>query len=236
MITGANKGIGYNIAKYFSRNGITVIGTSTSLQGVKKINKTLKNVGHGVILNINQTKKIKKTINYIYKKYGIIDILINNASIHSDNLLLKMLPKEWDNVIKTNLSSLFYLCKYVICNMMKQRYGRIITISSIIGTTGNIGQINYSTTKSGIIGFNKTLALEVAPFGITANVVSPGVIDTGMTKKLNSEQKKNFLSKIPLKRFGKAQDISNVVFFLSSHQASYITGQTIHVNGGMYFN
>ncbi|WP_367678752.1 3-oxoacyl-ACP reductase FabG [Buchnera aphidicola] len=234
MITGANTGIGKNIAQYFVQKNIIVIGTATSMQGVTIIKKYLHKKGTGIILNLKDLKSIKLTIKNIYKKYGSIDILINNASVKFDKLLFNMTEKEWIDTLTINLTSIFYTCKSVVRYMIKKKYGRIISIGSVIGDIGNIGQINYSTTKAGLIGFNKSLALEIARFGITANIISPGIINTGMLQKLSFKQKQEYLFKIPLKRFGSPQDISNAALFLSSNKASYITGQTIHVNGGMY--
>ncbi|CAL4322303.1 3-oxoacyl-[acyl-carrier-protein] reductase FabG [Buchnera aphidicola (Thelaxes suberi)] len=234
VITGANTGIGKNIAQYFVQKNIIVIGTATSMQGVTIIKKYLHKKGTGIILNLKDLKSIKLTIKNIYKKYGSIDILINNASVKFDKLLFNMTEKEWIDTLTINLTSIFYTCKSVVRYMIKKKYGRIISIGSVIGDIGNIGQINYSTTKAGLIGFNKSLALEIARFGITANIISPGIINTGMLQKLSFKQKQEYLFKIPLKRFGSPQDISNAALFLSSNKASYITGQTIHVNGGMY--
>jgi 3-oxoacyl-[acyl-carrier protein] reductase len=170
----------------------------------------------------------------IYKKKYSIDILINNAGIKLDNLLVYMNNKEWENVIKINLTSIFYMSKSVIRSMIKNKYGRIITIGSVIGYVGNEGQVNYSASKSGLIGFHKSLALEVASKGITVNIVAPGFIKTNLTKSLNVFQYKKHLSKIPMKRIGTVEEIADAVIFLSSEKASYITGHTLHVNGGMY--
>ena len=234
LVTGANQGLGKEIAIKLSQKGIQVIGTSTTVDGVKTINKYLKKNGFGFILDLKDTDSILEKMKEIYKKKYSIDILINNAGITSDNLLVYMNNKEWENVIKINLTSVFYMSKSVIRSMIKKRYGRIVTIGSVIGYLGNQGQINYSASKSGLIGFHKSLALEVAQKGITVNIVSPGFIKTNLTKNLNCFQYKKHLSKIPMKRIGTAEEIANAVIFLSSEKASYITGQTIHVNGGMY--
>ncbi|QCI19911.1 MAG: 3-oxoacyl-[acyl-carrier-protein] reductase [Buchnera aphidicola (Brevicoryne brassicae)] len=233
LITGANRGIGKAIAEEFVKKGIQIIGTSTTQNGVNIINKYLKENGFGLVLNLNNTDSIIQNIKNISKKYSI-DILINNAGIKKDNLLIKMTDKDWNDVIKTNLTSIFHLIKYVLQSMIKKRYGRIITISSIIGYTGNKGQVNYSASKSGLIGFHKSLALEVASKGITVNIVSPGFIKTDFIKTLNLMQYQKYLSQIPMQRLGYAKEVANAVMFLASEKSSYITGHTLHVNGGMF--
>ncbi|QCI17169.1 beta-ketoacyl-ACP reductase [Buchnera aphidicola (Aphis helianthi)] len=234
LVTGANKGIGKAIAIKLIKNGIKVIGTSTTQYGVQIINKYAKKNGFGLILDLKDTNSITEKIKEIYKNKYAIDILINNAGIKLDKLLVYMNDQEWEDVIKINLTSIFYTSKAVIRSMIKKKSGRIITISSIIGYIGGKGQINYSTSKSGLIGFHKSLALEVASKGITVNIVSPGLIQTDFIKDLNIFQYKKYLSQIPMKRLGKVEEIADAVIFLSSKKASYITGQTLHVNGGMY--
>jgi len=234
LITGANRGIGKGIAKKLVDQGIRVIGTSTTQKGVEIINNYLEKNGFGCILNLKNTNSITETIKEIYKKKYSIDILINNAGIKEDNLLVNMKNQEWDDVIKTNLSSIFYLVKSVIRSMIKKRQGRIITIGSIIACTGNKGQVNYSASKSGLVGFHKSLALEVASKGITVNIVAPGFIKTDLTNTLDSIQYQKYLCNIPMKRMGKIEEIADAVVFLASKKASYITGHTLHVNGGMY--
>lgn len=234
LVTGANKGIGKAIAIKLSEKGIRVIGTSTTQYGVEIINKYLNKNGFGLVLDLKDTESIIKTIQEIYKNKYFIDILVNNAGIKSDKLLVHMSHKEWDNVIKINLTSVFYTSKAVIRSMIKKKSGRIITISSIIGYTGNKGQINYSASKSGLIGFHKSLALEVASKGITVNIIAPGLIQTDFLNDLNIFQHKKYFSMIPMKRLGKAEEIADAVIFLSSKKASYITGQTLHINGGLY--
>ncbi|WP_367670602.1 3-oxoacyl-[acyl-carrier-protein] reductase [Sodalis-like secondary symbiont of Drepanosiphum platanoidis] len=236
LITGANKGIGLSIAKLFSKIGATVIGTSTTKIGVDLINKNLKCNGIGMKLNVTDTKSIQKFFLKINKKFEKIDILVNNAGIICDNLLIKMKEYEWQSVIDTNLTSVFRISKKVIFKMIKKKYGRIIIIGSVIGSIGNIGQSNYSASKAGIIGLMKSLSLEVASKGITVNLVSPGFIITDMTKKLKNEYKDKILSKIPLNRFGTPKDIANAVAFLASDKSEYITGTTLHVNGGIYMS
>ncbi|BGI51467.1 MAG: hypothetical protein BucCj_2230 [Buchnera aphidicola (Ceratovacuna japonica)] len=196
--------------------------------------KYIKNKKQRFLINFKNVKNIKKIISKIYSKFGSIDILINNAGAKKDKIILNMTKKNWSDIIKINLTSVFLMSKNVIKYMIKNKYGRIISISSIVGETGNIGQSNYSASKYGIIGFNKSLALEVAKYGITSNVVSPGFIETKMTKNIKKYKKNIYIKKIPLKKFGKVEDVTNAVMFLVSKKSSYITGQTIHVNGGMY--
>ncbi|VFP84983.1 3-oxoacyl-[acyl-carrier-protein] reductase FabG [Buchnera aphidicola (Cinara splendens)] len=234
LVTGANRGIGKKISKELINAGIYVIGTSTTPQGVDKIKKTFKNHGIGILINFLKIIETKKKIQQLIKKFKIIDIFVHNAGIIQDSILLKMNDSCWNNVININLSAIFHVTKIILSPMIKQRYGRIIVLSSISGYTGQIGQTNYAASKSGLIGFSKSLALEVASKGITVNMISPGYIYTDMTKKILSLKKEEILKKIPVGRFGNTQDIAYVVSFLSSKKSSYITGQNIHVNGGMY--
>ncbi|WP_343182376.1 3-oxoacyl-ACP reductase FabG [Buchnera aphidicola] len=236
LIIGASKGIGLEIAKKLSLNNIFVIGTSTNIKGKKIIQEKIQNLGLGMILNLKNLKDIKICIQKIHKKFKKIDILINNAAIKHDKLIINMDYHDWSKVLKINLNSIFYISKLIVKIMLQNRYGRIITIGSTIGSTGNIGQSNYAASKSGLIGLNKSLALEVARKGITVNIISPGFIKTGMTKLLTDRQKKKYKSTIPMKRFGNPEEIASIALFLSSTEASYITGQTIHVNGGVYMN
>jgi 3-oxoacyl-[acyl-carrier protein] reductase len=233
LVTGASRGIGKAIAKELSKNGIQIIGTATNKNGVNIINKYLKKNGFGLILNLEKYGSITEDIKKIYQEYQI-DILVNNAGTTKDKLLIKMTEKEWCDVIQINLNSIFYLTKYCIKSMIQKKYGRIVTIGSIIGYIGNKGQINYSTSKSGLIGFHKSLALEVASKGITVNIVSPGLIKTDLTKNFHTQQYQKYLSLIPMKKIGHPEDIAHAVMFLISEKASYITGQTLHVNGGMF--
>ncbi|QIE02059.1 3-oxoacyl-ACP reductase FabG [Buchnera aphidicola] len=234
LIIGASRGIGKVIAKKLIKKGITVIGTSTTKNGVKIINDYSKNNGFGLVLDLKNTHSISDKIKEIYTQKYSIDILINNAGIKKDNLLVNMTHQEWEDVIKINLSSIFYLVKSVIRPMIKKKQGRIITIGSIIANIGNRGQVNYSASKSGLIGFHKSLALEVASQGITVNIISPGLIKTDFIKTLNSIQYQKYLSSIPMNRIGYKDEIANAVMFLASKKASYITGHTLHINGGMY--
>ncbi|QJC28500.1 SDR family oxidoreductase [Enterobacteriaceae endosymbiont of Plateumaris consimilis] len=237
LVTGASQGIGYYISNTLAYYGAKVIGTSKNINGVNIINKYLDKKGIGLILDlISNTTSIKSFLNDIRYKFGNIDILVNNAGIISDSLLINMKDSEWNDVLMTNLTSVFKLSKEVIRYMLKKSFGRIITIGSIIGSTGNIGQVNYAASKSGLIGFSKSLALEVAHKGVTVNIISPGFIETNMTCKISKYKKNNILSKIPLKRFGTPQEIADAVVFLASDKASYITGETIHVNGGLYMS
>ncbi|PPI88104.1 3-oxoacyl-ACP reductase [Candidatus Pantoea edessiphila] len=234
LITGASRGIGLAIAKTLSLHQVNIIGTSTNEQGVSVINSYLRNRGKGLILNVNDPESIYNVLEKVNSEFGAIDILINNAGITRDNLLIKMNDNDWEDVININLNSVFKLSKAVIPSMLKKRMGRIITISSIVGICGNIGQTNYAAAKAGLIGFSKSLAIEIASRGITVNIVSPGFIETDMTQALNKAQHSSILAKIPMKRLGQSQEVANVVVFLASKEASYITGEIINVNGGMY--
>lgn len=236
LITGASRGIGAAIALELGKQGALVYGTSTTENGASDITKTFKaeNIkGEGLTLNVNDNNSIKSVIDSIQNQTGAIEILINNAGITKDTLLMRMQEKDWDDVIETNLKSVYKLSQVAIKGMMKKRYGRIINISSIVGHMGNAGQTNYAATKAGISGFTKSLAQEVGKRGITVNCVAPGFIDTDMTKALNEDQRESLLAHIPLSRLGHPNDIAHTVGFLASDNASYITGETIHVNGGM---
>ncbi|MCW5196604.1 3-oxoacyl-[acyl-carrier-protein] reductase [Buchnera aphidicola (Pemphigus obesinymphae)] len=235
IVTGASRGIGLDIAKKLAKKGILVIGTATTPLGVQKINNYLKNYeGQGLILNLHDSINIKEKINKIYKNFNNIDILVNNAGIKCDKLLINMTTKNWIDVLNVNLTGIFHLSKLIVPSMIKNRQGRIITIGSIVGHIGNYGQTNYAATKSGLIGFHKSLALELASYGITVNIIAPGLIKTDMTDALNYKKYKKYIERIPMKRFGEVNDISEAVLFLVSNKASYITGQTLHINGGMY--
>ncbi|MBK4775351.1 3-oxoacyl-ACP reductase [Candidatus Pantoea edessiphila] len=234
LVTGASRGIGLAIAEKLLFSGAIVIGTSTNQSGVSIIDYHLRNKGKGIILNVNDSKCVSSVVKEIKSEFGYIDILINNAGIIRDNLLIRMSENDWEEVIDTNLTSVFKISKAFLPFMIKRRKGRIITISSIVGICGNIGQTNYSSSKAGLIGFSKSLALEIASRGITVNVVSPGFIETDMTRALHQDQKASIIAKVPMKRLGKAQEVANVVAFLASEEASYITGEIINVNGGMY--
>ncbi|WWO95566.1 MAG: 3-oxoacyl-ACP reductase FabG [Candidatus Dasytiphilus stammeri] len=235
LVTGANRGIGRAIAETLAHRGLRVAGTATNISGVHIINTFLiKNGGKGFILDVTNLNSIKTVLKTINSELGNIDILVNNAGITQDNFLIKMKQNEWQQVLDINLSSIFFLSKLVIRTMIKNHTGRIINIGSMIGSSGNKGQTNYAATKAGIIGFSKSLALEVASYGITVNVIAPGFIETDMTNVLNEKQRTEILTKIPMGRFGSTQDIANAVAFLASAEAGYITGETLHINGGIY--
>lgn len=233
LVTGASRGIGRAIAESLVAQGAFVIGTATSEQGAAAIDEYLGDNGKGIALNVTDTEQLTDTIKGLEKEYGKIDILVNNAGITRDNLMMRMKDDEWEAVINTNLSAVFRVCKAVIRGMMKRRSGRIINISSVVGTTGNPGQVNYCAAKAGLVGFSKSLAKEVAARGITVNCVAPGFIDTDMTKALTDDQKQAIFANIPAERLGKPEEVAAAVSFLASPGAAYITGETIHVNGGM---
>jgi 3-oxoacyl-[acyl-carrier protein] reductase len=239
LITGASRGIGQAIALGLGRAGATVIGTATSASGAEKIGAYLAEngiKGTGMMLNVTDPAAVDGVIESINKDFGAPSILVNNAGITRDNLLMRMKEEEWSDIINTNLTSVFRLSKACLRGMMKARKGRIISIASVVGATGNPGQANYAAAKAGIIGFSKSLAREVASRNITVNAVAPGFIDTDMTRGLPEEQKQQLLQQIPLQRLGQAEEIAATVVFLASPGAAYLTGQTLHVNGGMYMN
>jgi 3-oxoacyl-[acyl-carrier protein] reductase len=234
LVTGASRGIGKAIAQRLLADGATVIGTATSAAGAQAISEYLGNSGKGMVLNVADSESMKTLLSDISEQFGVIDILINNAGITRDNLLMRMKDDEWQDIINTNLSSVFSMSKAVLRGMMKKRCGRIINIGSVVGSTGNAGQANYAAAKAGVIGFSKSMAREVASRGITVNVVSPGFIDTDMTKALSDDQRDAIFKDIPANRLGSVQEIAATVGFLASEGAAYITGETLHVNGGMY--
>jgi len=236
LVTGASRGIGAAIAVKLSKKGALVIGTATSAKGAKIVEQTFelnKLSGVGMVLDVNDNTSINELIKNIITQHGEINILINNAGITKDTLLMRMKDEDWDVVINTNLKSVYKLSQSVIRGMMKNRYGRIINISSVVGHMGNAGQTNYSATKAGITGFTKSLAQEIGNRGITVNCVAPGFIDTDMTRALTEEQRNLLLGHIPLSRLGSPNDVANAVVFLATDDSGYITGETIHVNGGM---
>lgn len=234
LVTGASRGIGKAIAQTFVARGATVIGTATSESGAAAIAEYLGTAGTGLVLNVTEQSSIESLFAAIKANYGEVDILVNNAGITRDNLLMRMKDDEWDDIIQTNLSSVYRMSKAVLRSMMKKRNGRIISIGSVVGTMGNAGQTNYAAAKAGLLGFTKSLAREVASRGVTVNAVAPGFIETDMTHALNEDQKGAILTQVPAGRLGSAQEIASAVVFLASDEASYITGETLHVNGGMY--
>ncbi|MDX8129276.1 3-oxoacyl-ACP reductase FabG [Methylomonas sp. OY6] len=234
IVTGASRGIGRAIAEKLVTDGFFVVGTATSDSGAEAISAYLGDNGKGYKLNVADAADIDSFIKTTGDAYGTPAVLVNNAGITRDNLLMRMKDEEWDDIISTNLTSIFRMSKAVLRGMMKVRYGRIINISSVVGSTGNAGQANYAAAKAGMIGFAKSMAKEVGSRGITVNTVSPGFIDTDMTKELSEDIKNALLGSIALGRLGQPEEIAHAVSFLASEQASYITGETLHVNGGMY--
>ncbi len=233
LVTGASRGIGASIAKALAGAGATVIGTATSQGGADGITSALAGKGRGIVLNITDDESVQSAIKDIQGNEGSPSILVNNAGITKDNLLMRMKAEEWDDVISTNLTGLYRVSKACLRGMMKARKGRIINIASVIAVMGNAGQTNYAASKAGMVGFSKSLAREIGSRGITVNVVAPGFIDTDMTKDLPEDQRAAMLSQVPLGRLGAGDDIANSVLFLASGGGDYITGETLHVNGGM---
>lgn len=234
LVTGASRGIGRSIAESFVALGATVLGTATSEKGAASISEYLGDSGKGFVLNVTENESIEALFSDIKKEFGSVDVLVNNAGITRDNLLMRMKDAEWDDIIGTNLTPIFKLSKAALRPMMKKRVGRIINVGSVVGTMGNAGQANYAAAKAGVIGFTKSLAREVASRGITVNTVAPGFIETDMTKALTDEQRAVTLANVPAGRLGDPKEIAATVVFLASEGAAYINGETIHVNGGMY--
>ena len=239
LVTGASRGIGKAIVLELGRQGAVVIGTATSEGGAAGIRRSLTEAdikGTGLVTNVNDVAQVEAALASIQREFGDIAILVNNAGATRDNLLLRMKDEEWDDIMSTNLKSVYRLSKLVLRPMMKARFGRIINITSVVGATGNAGQTNYAAAKAGIVGFSKSLAREVGSRNITVNCVAPGFIDTDMTRALNEEQRNMLIRQIPLGRLGRVQDVAAVVAFLASPGAAYVTGCTVHVNGGMYMD
>lgn len=237
LVTGASRGIGRAIAEMLGQQGATVIGTATSQQGAAAITEYLAAAGvqgQGKVLDVASQESIDTLLTALTKEYGGISILVNNAGITRDNLLMRMKDEEWESIINTNLTSIFRMSKACIRSMMKAKKGRIISISSVVGASGNPGQTNYAAAKAGLVGFSKSLAREVGSRNITVNVVAPGFIDTDMTRELSEDQRAAIFQNIPLARLGQAQEIAAAVVYLASPLGAYVTGETIHVNGGMY--
>lgn len=237
LVTGATRGIGKAIALTLGNSGATVIGTATSEAGAQNISKMLvdnKISGKGFVLDVTNNDQISSLVESIKNDFGSVDILVNNAGITRDNILLRMKEDEWEEIINTNLSSIYKMSKSVLRGMIKQRSGRIISVTSVVGVMGNAGQSNYGASKAGVIGFTKSLAREVGVRGITVNAVAPGFIETDMTDSLPDDQKEVLAAQIPMGRLGNVNEVAQVVLFLAGESGSYITAQTIHVNGGMY--
>ncbi len=237
LVTGASRGIGKAIALELASMGAIVVGTATTSSGADNISNYLSeagNSGQGMALNVTNTASVEEVLAAIKTNYGLPTVLVNNAGITKDNILMRMKAEEWDDVIDTNLNSIYRLSKACVRGMTKARWGRIINISSVVGSMGNIGQSNYAATKAGIEGFSRALARELGSRAVTVNAVAPGFIDTDMTRELPDEQRDMLLGQIPLARLGEADEIAAIVGFLASDRAAYITGETIHVNGGMY--
>tara|TARA_Y100001936_G_scaffold253254_1_gene316859 strand:- start:14988 stop:15728 length:741 start_codon:yes stop_codon:yes gene_type:complete len=237
LITGASRGIGKAIALKLGKDGAVVLGTATTYEGARNISRYLNEAnikGKGITLDVNDNMQIKDIFMEIRKEFGEVTILVNNAGITRDDLLVRMKDDKWNEVIGTNLKSIFCLSREVLRPMMAARSGRIINIASIVGSTGNAGQSNYAAAKAGILGLSKSLAREVGSRNITINCISPGFVDTDMTRALSEKQRQELLQHIPLKRLGKPEDIASAVSFLASPSAGYITGATLHINGGMY--
>jgi 3-oxoacyl-[acyl-carrier protein] reductase len=234
IVTGASRGIGRAIAERLVADGFFVIGTATSDNGADAISAYLGDNGKGLKLDVADASAIEAFIKTITDDFATPAVLVNNAGITRDNLLMRMKDEEWNDIISTNLTSIFRMCKAVMRSMMKARYGRIINISSVVGSTGNAGQTNYAAAKAGMVGFSKSMAKEVGSRGITVNTVSPGFIDTDMTRELSEDIKNTLLGSIAAGRLGQPEEIAHAVSFLASEQAGYITGETLHVNGGMY--
>lgn len=239
LVTGASRGIGQAVALKLGQLGAVVIGTATTENGAETINQYLGKAGikgMGVTLNVNDAGQINHTMQIVREKFGEVEILVNNAGITRDNLLIRMKDEEWDDIMETDLKSVFRLSRAVLRAMMKARYGRIINISSVVGAMGNSGQTNYAAAKAGIFGFSKSLAREVGSRNITVNCVAPGFIDTDMTRSLAGEFQQNLIQHVPLGRLGRPEEVASAVAFLASSAAGYITGTTLHVNGGMYMD
>lgn len=237
LVTGATRGIGKAIASQLGAQGATVIGTATSQSGADSISQDLGDAGingRGIVLNVSEGESIDSVLKSINEQYGAIEVLVNNAGITRDNLVMRMKEDQWDDIMATNLKSVFRLSKGVLRGMMKVRSGRIINITSVVGVSGNAGQANYAAAKAGVIGFTKSLAQEIASRGITVNAIAPGFINTDMTKALSEEQVAKMTVNIPAARLGEPEDIAASVVFLASDESAYLTGTTLHVNGGMY--
>ena len=240
LVTGASRGIGHAIALELARQGATVVGTATSEAGAAAITEALNQIrpdaGKGVVLDVSQAERCREVIEEVQKAYAAIHILVNNAGITQDNLAMRMKEEEWDRVLEVNLNAVSRLSRAVLRGMMKQRDGRIINITSVVGSMGNAGQMNYAASKAAVEGMSRALARELGNRGVTVNCVAPGFISTDMTSKLTEEQTAGLLRQVPMGRFGAPEDVAYATAFLASPQASYITGAVLHVNGGMFMN
>jgi 3-oxoacyl-[acyl-carrier protein] reductase len=236
LVTGATRGIGKAIAQALVAQGVTVVGTATSESGAASISEYLGDNGKGYVLDVSSDESVDAVLKDIVAQFGAPTILVNNAGITRDNLMMRMKMEEWDQVINTNLTSVFRVSKACLRGMTKAKFGRIITISSVVGSMGNAGQANYSAAKAGLEGFSRSLAAEIGSRGITVNCVAPGFIETDMTKDLPEEHKANLIAKVPAARLGQPEEIAAAVAFLASDNAGYINGETLHVNGGMYMS
>ena len=239
LVTGASRGIGRSIALSMGQQGASIVGTSTSDLGAQGVTAALGDAGiegRGVVLDVTHGESVLNVVNQIEENFGPISILVNNAGITRDNLLLRMKDEEWDDILETNLSSVFRVTKACLRGMVRARRGRVITVTSIVGATGNPGQTNYAAAKAGLVGFTKSLASEVASRGITVNGIAPGFIETDMTSSLEQSRRDALVTAIPLGRLGVGEDVAAAAVFLASREASYITGQVIHVNGGLYMS
>ncbi|MBL3589699.1 MAG: 3-oxoacyl-ACP reductase FabG [gamma proteobacterium endosymbiont of Lamellibrachia anaximandri] len=237
LVTGASRGIGAAIADTLAKAGVTIVGTATSQGGADAISARFAEAGfkgQGMVLNVTDQASVDGVVKAIDDQFGVPTILVNNAGITRDNLLMRMKEDEWESIIDTNLTSIFRLSKALLRGMMKARKGRVINISSVVGAMGNAGQTNYAAAKAGIFGFTRSMAREVGSRNITVNAIAPGFIETDMTNELPEEQRKMLINGIPLQKLGQPEDIANAVLFLASESGGYITGETIHVNGGMY--
>lgn len=234
LVTGATRGIGQAVAAALAECGATVIGTATSEEGAAKISRALGDKGRGIVLNVTDADACKSVVEGIVAEFGRIDILVNNAGITRDMLAMRLSDEAWQAVIDTNLTAVFRLTRAVLRPMMKQRFGRIINMSSVVGAMGNAGQANYAAAKAGMIGMSKSVAREVASRGVTVNCVAPGFIETDMTASLPEDVKKSLMAQIPAARLGKTDDIAAAVLYLASEPAGYVTGTVLHVNGGMF--
>jgi 3-oxoacyl-[acyl-carrier protein] reductase len=239
LVTGASRGIGQAIAMELGRLGATVVGTATSVDGAGRIGELLAGeaiAGAGIVMDVAAASSVETAFEETQRGFGDVTILVNNAGITRDSLLLRMRDEQWDQVLDTDLKAAYRLCKLALRPMMKARFGRIINVTSVVGAIGNAGQSNYAAAKAGLVGFSKSLAREVGSRGITVNCVAPGFIDTDMTRALSEEQRKALLERIPLGRLGESKEIAACVAFLASDAAGYITGATLHVNGGMHMD